>query len=343
MPTIKEIADMANVSRGTVDRVLNNRGYVSEEKKKKVLDIIEKLNYTPNIAGKTLAINKKNLRFGYILFNSTSVNPFFADVVSGIEKRASQLKEYNVHVDIRYTGAKDPMIQIQQIDELLESGISGLAITPINHPLVTERIQKLSDEGFPIITVNSDLPNSGRIAYVGSNYYKSGEIAAGIINLLRPEGAKVAIIMGSQLVLCQTERVQGFLNRIAETYNTEIHVITTVENNDDDFISYTVTKELLESKPEIDTLFLVSTGVLGSCRAVLDLGLKDKIKVICYDATVVSKELMRAGVIEVAITQEPYYQGRKPLDILLDYVGMGVEPSHEYYYTKPGIIIKENL
>lgn len=342
MPTIKKIAELANVSRGTVDRVLNNRGYVSEEKRKKVLDIARAVNYSPSIAGKTLAIKKKNLRFGYILFNSTSGNPFFEDVVNGIEERAAQLQEYNVSVDIRYLGSKDPKLQVQQIDELIESGVSGLAITPINHELVVERIRRLSEEGFPVVTVNSDLPNSGRLAYVGSNYYKSGEIAAGIMNLITSGTANVGIVMGSQLVLCQTERVHGFQNRIDEAYGG-IHIVTTTENDDDDIVSYVVTRELLKDHPEVNALFLVSTGVMGACRAVSELGLKGKIKIVCYDATTVSKELMRSGMIEVAITQEPVYQGKKPLDILLDFVGMGVEPSCEYYYAELGIVIRENL
>ena len=69
MPTIKEIAILAGVSRGTVDRVLNNRGSVSADKVKKVQEIAKALNYTPNLAGKTLAVKKKQLKFGYILFS----------------------------------------------------------------------------------------------------------------------------------------------------------------------------------------------------------------------------------------------------------------------------------
>ena len=94
MPTIKEIAEIAGVSRGTVDRVLNNRGSVSPDKEKKILEIVKALNYTPNLAGKTLAVTKKHLKFGYILFASTSSNPFFIDVVNGIEERAAELSEY---------------------------------------------------------------------------------------------------------------------------------------------------------------------------------------------------------------------------------------------------------
>jgi len=342
VPTIKEIAELAGVSRGTVDRVLNNRGSVSPNKEKKILDIVKALNYTPNLAGKSLAVTKKYLKFGYILFSSTSSNPFFIDVVNGIEERAAELGEYNISVEIRYADIDNPSLQVEMINELVESGISGLAITPISHPIVIECIKKLTADGFPIVTVNSDIPDSGRIAYVGSDYYKSGETAAGILNLICNGVSKVGIVMGSPLVLCHSERVSGFTRRIEEVYSG-LQIIATEINHDDDIQSYVVTKRLLETHPEIDSLFLVAAGVEGAFRAIKELGLEHKLKVVSYDSTIASRELIRSGAISASITQEPLVQGAKPLDILYNYVGMGVKPEYELFYTALDIKIRENL
>jgi len=342
VPTIKEIAELAGVSRGTVDRVLNHRGSVRQDKEKKVREIIKALNYTPNLAGKTLAVKKKQLKFGYILFSSTSSNPFFLDVVDGIESRAAELSEYGVSVDIRYAVIGDPSLQVKLIDELVVSGIAGLVITPINHPLVFDSIRELSNRDFPVITANSDLPGSGRIAYVGSDYFKSGETAAGILSMICAGTAKVGVVIGSPLVLCHSERAAGFTRRIGEAY-PGIEIVGTEINHDDDIKSFVVTKRLLENHPEIDALFLVAAGVIGACRAVNEMGLEGKIKLVSYDTTIASIELIKSGAIAAAITQEPFIQGAKPLDILLDYVGFGIKPEQEFYYTSLGIKIKENL
>ena len=342
MPTINEIAELAGVSRGTVDRVLNHRGSVRPDKEKKVREIIKALNYTPNLAGKTLAIRKKQLKFGYILFSSTSSNPFFLDVVDGIESRAAELSEYGISVDIRYAIIGDPSLQVKLIDELVDSKIDGLVITPINHPLVLSRIKELSSSGFPVITANSDLPGSGRLAYVGSDYFKSGETAAGILNMICSGSAKVGVVMGSPLVLCHSERVAGFTRRISEAY-TGIKIVATEINDDDDIKSFVVTTRLLETHPEIDALYLVAAGVIGACRAVTEMGLEGKLKLVSYDATIASTELIRSGAIAASITQEPFIQGAKPLDILFDYVGFGLKPEEEFFYTTLGIKIKENV
>ena len=82
MPTMQEIATLAGVSRGTVDRVLNNRGGVSEETKKKILEIAEMSNYEPNKAGIALAVQKRNLKIGVLLFQQSGL--FFEDIKRGL-------------------------------------------------------------------------------------------------------------------------------------------------------------------------------------------------------------------------------------------------------------------
>ncbi len=342
MSTIREIAKLAGVSRGTVDRVLNKRGAVNPETEKRVLEIAKALKYSPNLAGKTLAVRKKMLKFGYILFGSTASNPFFQDVVLGIESRATELSEFGVSVEIRYDSIDNPEQQAKHIDELIALGIDGLAITPINHPLVKDRLKSLSDAGFPIVTSNSDIPDCGRIAYVGSDYKKSGETAAGLMNLITAGKAKIGIIIGSPLVLCHCERVTGF-TEYAHKHFPDLLVIDKAVNHDDDIDSYTATKDMLQNHPEIDALFLAAAGVTGACRAVQDMGLNGKLAIVSYDATPSTCHLLQQRVISATIAQQPIIQGAKPLDILMDYIGMGIKPDKELYYTEIEIKIKENL
>lgn len=342
MSTIKEIAQLAGVSRGTVDRVLNNRGSVNPETAEKVCRIARAVNYKPNLAGKTLAVKKKQLKFGFILFSSTSSNPFFLDLVRGIEDRIPALKEYGATVEVRYASIDNPGLQVELIDELLHEGIDGLAITPINHPTVIKRLKKLAQTGFPIVTVNSDIPDCGRIAYVGSNYYKSGETAAGLMNLICAGRAHIGIIMGSPWVLCHSERVAGFTEHI-EKHSPGLQIVDTVVNNDDDLESFSAAQKLLQTHPEIDALYLAAAGVQGACRAVEELGLRGKIKTISYDTTAPTRRLVEDGLIIATIAQQPFTQGAKPLDILMDYLGMNIKPHKDCYYTKIEIKIKENI
>jgi len=343
MGTIKEIARLAGVSRGTVDRVLNERGDVNPETAQRVKRVADSLNYSPNLAGKTLAVRKKHLRFGYILFSSTTSNPFFLDIVQGIENRAAELAEFGVTVDIRYARIDTPDLQVTLIDELVSSGVVGLAITPTNHPAVVSRIRNLAETGFPVITVNTDIHDCGRLSYVGEDSFKIGETAAGLMNLITAGlETKVGIVIGHPSVESHTERAGGFTQR-ALTHYPKLSVVATVKNHDDNERSLAVVKQLLQDHPEIDALYLASGGIAGACQAVEEAGRTRQLKMICHDLTPTTRKMIRENVVAATLTQEPFLQGTKPLDILFNYVGLGIRPESDQFFTKIEIKLRENI
>lgn len=340
MATIKEIAELAGVSRGTVDRVLNNRGAVNPATAEKIREIAKALDYRPNRAGLVLAAQKKNLKLGVILFSQN--NPFFEDVLKGVKSKADALAEYNCSVLIRQVRF-DVAEQIKAIDELVETDeISGLAIAPCNDEQIREKINELWRKGIPTVTFNTDIENSSRIAYVGSNYTKSGETAAGLMNLLTYGDVHLGVVSGSPKILCHTQRIAGFENRIKKEY-PNIHITGTVVNNDDDFESYDQTLELLRRYPQINALFFAAGGVYGGCRAVMTLHREKKITILAFDKVPTTKELVEEGVIAATICQQPRSQGSKPLDILFEYLTTGILPEKEYHYVAVDIRIKENI
>lgn len=342
MPTIKDIAQLAGVSRGTVDRVLNKRGAVSPTTAAKIMEIANAVNYSPNLAGKTLALAKKNLKLGYILHSNAQSNMFFRDLVKGIENRAKMFKAYNVSIEIRYSRIDDPQLQVRQIKELFALGINGLAIAPINHKDVAAALLALAKNGVPVITANSDILGCGRLAYVGSNDYRTGASAAGILNLACNGKANVGVILGSHLVAGHQARVKGFTACAAKKSKT-IKIASVATNNDNDNDSYTITQNMLKKHRDIDALYLAAAGVQGVCRAVEELQLLGKIKIVSTDTTPEVKHFLASGAICASIGQQPYIQGTKPLDILLDLLGMGIEPDKEFYYTSTEIYIAENI
>lgn len=339
MATIKEIAELAGVSRGTVDRVLNNRGSVNSATSEKIREIAKALDYRPNKAGLVLAAQKKKLKLGVILFSTD--NPFFEDVIKGVLNKAEELSDYNCSVVIKKIRF-DIEEQLKAIDELLEEEINGLAIAPYNDNRVRERIDDLFELGIPTVTLNTDIENSKRIAYVGSHYTHSGETAAGLMNLITMGQVQLGIVSGSPNILCHTERISGFCNTVTASY-PHIHIVETVENNDDDFESYEKTMALLQSHPEINALFFAAGGVYGGCRAVTSLELEDKIKILAFDKVPTTKQLVEQGIIAATICQQPRVQGSKPLDILFSYLTAGSLPDKEYNYVAVDIRIRENI
>ena len=338
MATIKEIATLAGVSRGTVDRVLNHRGDVNPQTEEKIMQIIRDLDYKPNKAGIVLAAQKKNLKLGVILLGAG--NPFFDDVLSGVHEKEQELAGYNCSVLIRQTEYSLQQ-QLDAIDSLLAEGIGGLAISPYNDNAVREKINSLCEQGIPVVTLNTDIENSSRLAYVGSNFYRSGETAAGLMRLMTKGEVRAGIVSGSRDILCHTERIAGFSHTIASCPN--IRIVDTVNNNDDDQVSFNLTKKLLADHPEINAFYFTAGGVYGGCQAIEASASKNDITVITNDIVPKTREYMQKGLIAATICQQPFQQGFLPLTLLFTYLTTGEMPTLENNYVDVEIRIRENL
>lgn len=339
MATIKEIAALAGVSRGTVDRVLNHRGSVHPATAKKIEKIAKDLDYKPNVAGLVLAAQKKRLRLGVILFSPE--NPFYIDVLAGVNDKAEELAGYNCTVLIRQIsyGVEE---QLRAIDELVAQDANGIALAPYNDERIRRRIDRLYTQGIPVVTLNTDIENSMRIAYVGSNYARSGATAAGLLQLMTHGQVHVGIVTGSPNILCHTERIAGFTQTLKPCRDS-IHIADIIEVHDDEIESYEKTSALLKAHPEINALYFTAGGVYGGCRSVKALGLQGKIRIIAYDLVPTTKELIEKGTIAAVICQQPRIQGSKPLALLFTYLTTGELPEKEHNYVAVDIRIRENL
>lgn len=339
MATIKQIAALAGVSRGTVDRVLNNRGSVNPATAEKIKEIAKALDYKPNRAGLVLAAQKKKLKLGVIMFSLE--NPFFIDVLVGVNEKSEELAGYNCTVVIKQIPL-DVEAQLQAIDELLAQEVSGIAMAPCNDERIRTKINLLYEQGIPVVTFNTDIENSKRIAYVGSNYAKSGATAAGLLQLMTHGQVHVGIVTGSSNILCHTERIAGFINTL-KPYEDQIHITDIIETHDDEIESYEKTTRLLHEHPQINALFFAAGGVYGGCRSISALHLKDKIRIIAFDKVPTTKDLVRDGTISAIICQQPKVQGSKPLSLLFTYLTTGELPEKEYNYVAVDIRIRENI
>jgi len=341
MTSIKKIAEIAGVSRGTVDRALNNRSEVNEEVAERIRAIAKDLGYRTNRAGLGLAARKHPLKIGAIF--PLEGNPFFDDVISGIRACEKELADYAVSVSIKTTRGFSAETQLERIDELCQEGIQALILSPINEKVIADRINELVDSGIPVITANTDLEKSKRLCYVGTDYTKSGKMAAGLMGLIaagRP--MSVVIQTGSIHVLGHNQSISGF-NSVNKEQYPNIRVIDVEETLDNSDVSYAITKRLVESGVLPDAIYMTAGAVGGTCRALSETGYAGKIKLFTHDCTSESRPYLESGVITASIPQDPYQQGYLPVKILFDYSLDKQLPKEDRVYTNSYIIIRESL
>lgn len=337
--TIKDIAAKAGVSRGTVDRALHNRKDVNPEVAKRIRRIVDAMGYIPNRAGKALAARKQPIRFGCLLPDKD--NPFFNDVIKGFRRAEAELKDYGVSVELIHIRGFDVQTHIAAIKKAAKKRYKGMCITTLDLPEVQREVFALTQGGTPVVSVNTDIPDSGRICYVGTDYEKAGYTAAGMLSLITKEKQKLLIVSGSFHIRGHNDRIKGFCTGLAE-HGIAYEIIKTVEAFDSNEDSYILTHTILSKHPEITGVFVVAGGVPGVYRAIKELG-RSSIVPLVFDDLPEIKKIIKEGGIGFTICQEPETQGYIGIMRLFGYLMEEGKKLPDDYITQTIIKIAGNL
>lgn len=336
--TIKEIAQICGVSRGTVDRVVNCRGKVKPETEQLILRTIESMGYTKSIVGRALSVKRSAPVIGTILCSEG--NDFFDDIIWGFNKAADELRAYDVALIQRTMYGHRVEKQLALIDELSEK-INALVIEPINDPKIEERLVELKARGIPTVTVNTDIENSCRCCYVGSDYESGGETAAALLELLTQGQGRVGVIGGVPTLMNHGLRLNGFRKRLEKC--ASLPIVGFDNAMDDGKRAYSATRKILEEHPDIDAMFVLAAGSVHVCHAVIDAGREKTIRMVAYDDVPSTREMMRRGLIKAVVCQQPVDQGYRSVRAAFDMLLSGKMMNDERIIMDNTIKIKESL
>ena len=128
--TTKEIANLAGVSIGTVDRVIHNRGQVADKTKKKIQEIIEKNDYQPNLNARNL-VQKKRLKIVSILPTYQN-GDYWSKVWQGIHRAETELKGQSLSLEPIFYELKRPETLLKSVSKIRLDDPIGLILSPSN-------------------------------------------------------------------------------------------------------------------------------------------------------------------------------------------------------------------
>ena len=338
--TIKQIADLAGVSRGTVDRVLHNRYGVDPVVRNRVQKILADIDYKPNVVAKALKRSGKSMNFGFIITDIT--NPFFSGIVNGFR---SAEKEYISHgVRLKQLNMKEISSdeQVRCLDELLggDEKLSGVFIGGINEPIITDYINDIADR-VPVITYNTDINGSKRLCFVGQNHLEAGRVAGRLMSLLLQRDGKIASFVSTSKTLAHVGRFAGFRESIEKLKPNSV-VLDPIQHTETDEAGYHAALEVLKI-PDVSALYVTAEGSIGVARALKESGKRPGVKMICYDMLDGIVEAVKNEIVDITIGQKEYLQGYLPVKLMYEYLAFGTPPPCGNIYTDIDIRVKENI
>ncbi|KGX89547.1 LacI family DNA-binding transcriptional regulator [Pontibacillus marinus] len=203
MTTINDIAKMANVSRTTVSRALNNSGYVSEDVRKKIMSIVEETGYMPSVSAKSLRTKRSGV-IGIILPRISTETA--SRLVNGINDVLSKQGFQILLTDTELQKDKE----IEYIRLLKSRQVDGIILSATN--INDELLQTIQDVDLPFVSLGQDFPGVTSVVY--DDYAASVDVT----NMLIQKGYdKIAFIgVGEEDPSVGYERKQAYLQTMAK-------------------------------------------------------------------------------------------------------------------------------
>lgn len=336
MTTIETIAQKAGVSRGTVDRVIHNRGRVKAETVERVWAVMEELNFQPNTLGRAFYLSRKKNKIGVLV--SLREPDFQRQVMLGISDGISYAQQYGIETLTEFAPPDDQAAYLEALERLVGGGVRGLILRGIESEKVNARLQALSKEHIPIITYNADTESKLRDCFVGQDSYKSGACAAFLMQQISPKEGRTLIVGVDRLHYSSEERIRGFIDHIRNSPDEKTALVSVVYSQGNHDIAYQLTRSAIEEFSDLTGVFVSGAGLSGAAHAVDDAGLSGKIKVVGFDTTDSNVACMKKGTVQFLIDQDPYMQGYKSIQLLVDAIFQDRPVETAYYDT--GLQIK---
>lgn len=338
--TLKEIAEKANVSIGTVDRCLHNRGKVNEETSKRIKEICEEFGYASNIVGKAMALQRKG-KVVAVVINSRERNVFSSVIHDGIESFAASIEDYNIRFE--YYDLIDGSISelSQKLDQVYEADIAGLIVKPIDSTIIKYKLTKIKEEKkIPVMTCTSDISGVDTIAYVGQDHAKLGRMLACTLTKVMKEPLKILVAVGSLSGTARREKLEGFMEYLKDS-GREYDICNICEVPFDDSETYEIIFDLLHRYPDANAFYIHSPQVGPCVEALEKFGKFNGLK-FSYGHSSYLADYIRSGRIDFAIYEDPFRQGYLAGEVMFNYLLDEEVPANRRNLLDGLIVFDEN-
>ena len=261
-------------------------------------------------------------------------HPFWQGVRQGALYAQNELKSKNIDVEyIGFDSVDDRFANTFR--EKIDAGYDGL-IAPGFIDEIESYVSMANKKSIPVIAFNCDFKEgTKRLSYFGPDIKASGTMAGELIAKATGGEGEYAIIRGTlstSINKVRRDAVTDFINK-----KKKIKLITEIETGLNDEVLYQSTKEALMKYPNIKVITIFNGGVPGAARAIKELNMVGKTKIVCFDYDNEVIELIKEGIVYAAMGQDPFGQGHDPIISLYNYLVTGEQPA-SITYTRTEVI-----
>jgi LacI family transcriptional regulator len=335
---IHQIAELANVSIGTVDRALHGRNGIRESTRQRILQIASQIGYTPNLAARALSASRAGMRIGVCI--PREIRFFYDQLWGGVLDEAGRLAQLGVQFEyrpVRSLGEDDT----KALKELLKAGVNGIVVAAGNPEGLSPLINDAEEKGVRVVCVSTDAPASRRSSIVCVDPWLNGHLAGELMGKFVPPNSKVAVVAGMLMALDHRTKTDGFSDAFPRHCEGG-EIVSILEGHEDEDESFQKTFDLLGRVPELAGLYVNTVNCLPVCRALGARKMAGKVKLITTDLFSEMAPYFQKGTISASIYQQPFRQGQIAVRLMADHLTSKTSFPPTVHLS-PGVVMSSNL
>ena len=307
--SMADVAKAAGVSEATVDRVLNGRGGVARDKEARVLEWARKLKLDRALG----AVPARWLRIAILMQQPAA--PYFVSLKRGFELAQQSFEAQRAICAVTYFDSLDPACIVDTIHRATQKA-DALVMVAYEHPDISAAVRKLSPV-IPVVTLASDLPGTGRLAYVGIDNRGAGRVAGELMGrFLGDAGGQVLVITGMHDFLAHEERENGFRS-VLRRWFPRCDIVETVESFERPERTERLTRDTFARYPDLRGIYNISAGDEGISAALHALNRARSTVLIGHELNQASRRLLMEGTLDAVIDQNPVAEATRAVQLIL--------------------------
>lgn len=341
-PTIYDVARLAGVSRGTVDRVVYDRGRVSAETREKVRKAIEQLGYSPNPNASSLA-SKKEYRFA-CLIPSYNEGDYWEEIYKGFLDAAESIQFASISLDIYFYDQTDVASFRKGCSEIIRKLPSGVIMNAVFKDEVMEFARQLESSDIPYAFVDNKIDELDYLIYCGVDPYKSGGLGAFLLTTRCQvrEVLLVRLIRDSRHKADpNAPRRHGWTDYITEHFpGCKIH--TVFIHPDKPEMTMETLERFFQEHPHVKHVAMTNSRVF-LIDDFLERHPDPERIVVGFDDLKRNLASLRKGNVEYLVTRHIPQQSFKLLNKFAECVIKGISPLQRNDYVHMDILHRSNM
>ncbi len=339
---IKDIAERAGVSEGTVDRVIHGRPNVSKVAREKVEKALKELDYKPNRYASALAYNKE-YRF-FLVIPSHADEAYWDEIEEGAAAATENRRDFGISLHVMYYERFIPSSFSKTASECLKEHPNGVIVVPSTLEATRQFTDKLHQQQIPFLLLDSYMPDLKPLAFYGQDSFQSGYFAARMLMLVASKEKEIMLMkllkngqVGSKQ---QVNRETGFRHYMMDHFpDVKITEVNLPWNQPK---TYDKALEAFFSKhPHIHHCITFNSKAHIVGEFLLRSNRRD-VQIMGYDMVPKNAECVRQGSISFLVAQHAYLQGYSCVWALFDAIIMKREVN-PVNYMPIELLTRENI